>query len=124
MLWTGPREAMLFRENLCGDAVGLAKQVGSAGHVTNVSDGWVVLSFEGGDALSLLDQLMLPDLHETAFPVGAATSTVFDHMRVLICRTSDGRMLILSASSTAVSLWHGLTEQLAQMPIKENVCRT
>ena len=115
LLWTGPREVMLLRENPYGDAMGLAKQAGSAGHVTDVSDGWVVLSFEGSDALPLLDQLLLPDLHETAFLVGAVTSTVFDHMRILICRVSDARVLILSASSTAASLWHGLTEQLSQI---------
>jgi heterotetrameric sarcosine oxidase gamma subunit len=114
LLWTGPREVMLLRENLRGDAVDLATQVAAAGHVTDVSDGWVVLCFEGCDALPLLDQLLLPDLHETVFLVGAVISTVFDHMRILICRVSDARVLILSASSTAASLWHGLTEKLPQ----------
>lgn len=115
LIWTGQREVMQFFEGPNQREAALAARLGAVGHVTEVSDGWVALTLEGNDALRLLDMLTLPDLSEEAFPMGASTSTVLDHVRVLICRVATTRILILSPASSAKSLWHGLSEQLTHI---------
>lgn len=114
LLWTGVGELMSYTE---GDPVGeryLARQISKAGYVTDVSDGWIAMSLEGPDAEVLLDLITMPDLAEGSLDIGTITSTVLNHIRMLIWRQGQGRMILLSPASSANSLLHRLCDDLEQ----------
>lgn len=120
LLWTGERELFFFNEDSSVTEEALAQTLGSAGYATDVSDGWVALRLEGADALHCLDQITMPDLNSVTFETGHVTSTVYDHMRVVIWRQSADRIIILSPASSGKSLLHRLSEDLNQSSIRLN----
>ena len=56
----------------------------------------------------MLERLCPLDLHESAFPVGAAQRTVMEHMGAVILREGTDEFLLLSASSSAASFLHAV----------------
>lgn len=112
LLWSGPGQLLCISE---GHAIGeadMAQAIGDAGHMTNLSDGWIAARVTGAHAQKLVDHLVMPDLSPEGFAVGDVTSTVFAHLRVMIWRSGDDALTLLSAASSAASFWHALTGEL------------
>jgi len=123
LLWLGVGQLMSYSK---GDPIGetrMAERIAQAGNVTDLSDGWIALELEGPDALERLDLITTPDLAEGRFDVGEITSTVMNHLRVLIWRQSPTRLVLLSPASSARSLVHRLHEDLAQAPCQAEYAR-
>lgn len=123
LLWLGVGQLMSYSKD---DPIGetrMAQQIAPAGNVTELSDGWIALELEGPDALERLDLIAMPDLAEGSFDVGEITSTVINHLRVLIWRQSPTRLVLLSPASSARSLVHRLREDLAQAPCQAGYAR-
>ena len=83
ILWSGRAQAFLV--NAAPD--GLEPHAA----LTDISDGWTVLSLEGKGAAEALARLAPLDLSARAFPVGATARTALGHMQVLIFRTGPDR---------------------------------
>ncbi len=113
LLWLGVGQLMSYGTDDPIGETGMAQQIGQAGYVTDVSDGWIALELEGPDALERLDLIAMPDLADGRFDVGEITSTVVNHLRVLIWRQSPARLVLLSPASSARSLLDRLREDLA-----------
>lgn len=123
LLWLGVGQLMSYSK---GDPIGetrMAQRIAQAGNVTDLSDGWIALELEGPDALERLDLITMPDLAEGRFDVGEMTSTVMNHLRVLIWRQSPTRLVLLSPASSARSLVNRLHEDLAQAPCQTEHAR-
>ena len=118
LLWLGVGQILSYGTDDPIGETAMAQQIGQAGYVTDLSDGWVALELEGPDALERLDLITLPDLAEGCFDVGEITSTVMNHLRVLIWRQSPTRLILLSPASSARSLMHRLCGDLAQAPCR------
>lgn len=114
MLWSGAQEVMVFVEGPAVTEADLARRISASGQVTEVTDGWVVLSLRGARARALLDHIVLPDLSGDNFAVGAVVGTKLGHVRVLIWQRTADEVLILAPSSYSGALWHCLTTELGQ----------
>lgn len=118
LLWSGVGQLMSYaHETTIGEAA-LSEKIATAGYVTDVSDGWIALELEGPDAQARLDLITMPDLSTDNFGVGAVTSTVLNHIRVLIWRQASERLVLLSAASSAESFLHSLRAGLEQAPLR------
>jgi len=123
LLWSGVGQLLSYSED---DPIGetrMARQIAQAGYVTDLSDGWIAVELEGPDALERLDLITMPDLAEGRFDVGEITSTVVNHVRVLIWRRSPTRLVLLSPASSARSLLNRLREDLARAPCRAEHAR-
>lgn len=112
LLWAGVGQLFCISE---GHSIGedeLADTIEGAGHVTDLSDGWVAVSVAGARAQMLVNHLVMPDLSPESFAIGNVTSTIFAHLRVVIWRNDDESLTLLSAASSAASFWHALTGEL------------
>lgn len=86
--------------------------LGGAGYTTDQSDVWVGLRLSGPGWRGVMERLCPLDLHDSAFPVDAAVRTVMEHLGVLMIRTGEDEVLLLSASSSARSFAHALETTL------------
>lgn len=82
--------------------------VGRSGYTTNQTDAWAVLSVEGPDILPAMERICPINLTLPAFPVDASARTAMEHLGVLVVRLSEHRLLLLSASSSALSFAHSV----------------
>lgn len=112
LLWTEVGQFFCYGDKAPLGEAALAKRVGGAGYVTDLSDGWVAVQLSGAQAQNMLDQITLPDLSNEAFAIGDVTSTLMTHLRVIIWRNSDTSFTLLSAASSASSFLHALSEEL------------
>ena len=71
------------------------------------------LELAGPGAIAALERICPLDLHDSAFPVGAAGRTTMEHMSAVIIRTGPDTFLLLSASSSGMSFLHALETSLA-----------
>jgi len=113
ILWTGVGEVFVLGNEDGPDAAAMADRIGTAGYITDLSDGWIALELEGDDARARLDLVTVPDLSDDAFAVGNITSTILSHIRVLIWRRTETSLVLLSAASTGRSLFQRLRHELA-----------
>lgn len=113
LLWTGVGQYYAYCETSAQGEAAMNARLEGAGYVTDVSDGWVSFDLQGVDAQTRLDLITLPDLSDDTFQVGAVTSTVIAHLRVLIWRRAEDHFVLLTAASSARSFIHHLNEDLA-----------
>ena len=86
----------------------VAANLGQAGYYTDQSDSWAILQVSGADARGALERICPIDLHPDAFPEGAVTRTVMEHLGTIILRTGDDEFVLLSARSSAQSFLHAV----------------
>jgi len=82
--------------------------MGSAAYVTDQSDSWAILAMEGAGVRSVLARLCMLDLDAEAFPVGAVSRTVVEHLSVIVLREDADRFLLFSPRSSAQSFLHAV----------------
>lgn len=107
LLWTGIGELYVLGNEDGPDANALSEGIGDTGYVTDLSDGWIALELEGGDAQARLDLVVTPDLSEGSFAVGDVTSSILSHIRMLIWRRTETAFVLLSTASTAAPCFRG-----------------
>lgn len=108
-IWTAPDQMFLmFPRPGSDESAHLAAALDGAGYVTTQTDGWVILEVEGPETLAALERLCPLDLASKAFPVGAASRTVMEHMGAMILRLDETRFLLMSARSSAASFLHAV----------------
>ncbi|MCY4190911.1 MAG: hypothetical protein OXD42_06250 [Rhodospirillaceae bacterium] len=81
----------------------VAAAMKTAAYVTDQSDSWVLLALEGADVCPVLERLCMLDLDDAAFPAGAVSRTVMEHLSVIILRERDNRFLLFNPRSSARS---------------------
>lgn len=86
----------------------VAERLGGAGYVTLQTDAWVILELSGPDTGAAMERLCPLDLG--AMPEGGAGRTVMEHMGALVLRLGRGRLMLMSASSSAGSFAHAVEE--------------
>ncbi|MCP4316902.1 MAG: sarcosine oxidase subunit gamma [Hyphomicrobiales bacterium] len=86
----------------------VAKKLGETGYYTDQSDSWVILQLSGADVRTALERICAIDLQDSAFPVGAVTRTVMEHLGTIIMRTGHDTFVLLSARSSAKSFLHAV----------------
>jgi sarcosine oxidase subunit gamma len=89
------------------------------GSLTDQSDGRCLVRLAGPGVRDLLAKFCSLDLHDSAFPVGAAAATSIDHSAVTLWRgpdAGDGSPVyqLLVFSSFADSIWHLIAESAAE----------
>lgn len=110
---TAADQLMLIFPHATPDAAAsVAERTGGAGYTTDQTDVWLRLELSGPLARTALERLCPLDLHDSAFPMGAAARTVMEHMGAILIRTGEDRFLLLSASSSARSFRHALETTL------------
>ena len=115
ILWMGVSQYYIFdEESFTGEATMNARLDGT-GYVTDISDGWVAMVLEGPDALARIDLITLPDLAENLFNVGAVTSTILAHTRVVVWRQASEKIVLLAAASSARSFINSLAHELSML---------
>jgi methylglutamate dehydrogenase subunit D len=106
---TGPQQWLaLSREG--GDwGRRLRSALGNAGSVVEQSDGYGVLSIAGPKARAVFEKGFPIDLHQDAFPVGAAASTLVAGVGVTVWLLEEApRFEVMVARSLAGSFMHWL----------------
>ena len=88
IVWTGPGQWLLAAERREGFPALLSSLVEVAA-VSDQSHGRAVHRMSGPAAREVLSRGFMLDLHDKAFPVGAAASTVVAHIGVQIARLPD-----------------------------------
>jgi sarcosine oxidase subunit gamma len=87
--------------------------------VSDQGDGRVILEFSGPRARDALAKGIPLDLHPRAFKLGDAAQTAAAHIGLQIALCPDGATFeIVSASSTAISLWAWLTSSAAEFGLE------
>lgn len=111
-LWLGPGRALAVSEQ-AGLLARLEKKVsdGAArGYALNdVSSGRSVLRLQGTRARDVLQSGTPIDLHEDAFPIGAAAPTLHGTLNVVIHNVAETTFDIYIARSMAMDLCHAMT---------------
>lgn len=93
----------------------LASCVGESGYVTDLTGSRTVVRISGTRARDGLMKLLPIDLHEDAFCVGSAASTVAVRMPVQIWQTDEGPTYeIIASRSYGLSLWKALLAAFAE----------
>jgi len=114
LIQTSPDQFMLIFAHATPDAAAhVASRLGDTAYLTEQTDGWVRLELAGPGAIAALERICPLDLHDSAFPVGAAGRTTMEHMSAVIIRTGPDTFLLLSASSSGMSFLHALETSLA-----------
>ena len=101
LLWLGPDEFLL----LTSDGT-----VPSGDNIVDVSHRDAALAVSGPWAAWVINTFCALDLHETAFPVGMCTRTVFGKAEILLWRTAADTFRIEVARSFAPYVWACLEE--------------
>ena len=109
LIRTAPDQALLvFNDTAANAEPAVRKALKGACYTTLQTDAWVVLSLNGPGARTALERICPLDLHDSAFPEGAAQRTVMEHMGAMILREGPHSYLLLSASSSAQSFLHAV----------------
>jgi heterotetrameric sarcosine oxidase gamma subunit len=101
LLWLGPDEFLLLASDLAAPSL--------AGTV-DVSHRDTALTVSGPRAAWAINAFCALDLHQTAFPVGMCTRTVFGKAEVVLWRTAVETFRIEVARSFAPYVWACLEE--------------
>ena len=86
----------------------------SEGSVVALSHSRCYLRLGGAKVTNLLNRGLRLDLRDHAFPVGASALTELHGLGVLLIRRDKAQYDLLFMRSTALNLWHWLTESAAQ----------
>ncbi|MDJ0824783.1 MAG: sarcosine oxidase subunit gamma family protein [Rhodobacter sp.] len=109
LIRTGPDQLLLAFAHAAPDAEPrVAKALKGAAYTTDQTGAWAVLELSGPNCRTVLERICPLDLHDMAFPVGAAHRTLMEHLGVLILHTDADTFLLMSASSSAMSFLHAL----------------
>ncbi len=99
-------------------AASLQAVIGDEGSVTDQAGAYGVLRLSGPKVRNALAKLIGVDLHERAFAVDAAASTMAAHIPVVLWRLADpaggGCFEVAVQRSYAVSFWEALTASAAE----------
>ena len=106
--WTGPDQYMLklSGENIDAD-IDAAKGLGGAAYATLQSDGWASLHLRGGAIYDILERFMPLNLRDA--PPNYAARSVAHHIALIILKSSDTELTLLTPRSSAQSFLDGLT---------------
>ncbi|MEX3009737.1 sarcosine oxidase subunit gamma [Hoeflea sp. TYP-13] len=86
----------------------VSKKLGENGYYTDQSDSWVFIQLSGTAARTALERICPIDIHADAFPIGAVTRTVMEHLGTIITRTGEDTFVLISARSSAKSFLHAV----------------
>ena len=101
-IWLAQDQLMLVFPDTSGTAEhDVQDALNGTGYTTEQTDVWATIVVEGPGTRTALERLCPLDLHDDAFPVGAAARTVMEHMGTIIVRTGQETYLLMSASSSA-----------------------
>ncbi len=100
----------LFSHDIPNAAEHISAKLGTNGYTTDQTDAWVMIEVSGPDVLAALERLCPIDLDQSVFAVGAYARTVMEHMGGTIVRLDSDRFLLMSASSSAGSFLHAVTQ--------------
>lgn len=109
MLGLQPGQWFAFFPHAGDDALSsVSEKLGMGGYYTDQSDSWAVLEISGERAREALERICPLDLHPTAFPKGAVSRTVMEHLGVINLRTGEDTFTLMSARSSAQSFLHAV----------------
>lgn len=105
--WTGPEQYMLklSGENIHAD-IDAATDLGGAAYATLQSDGWASLHLRGEAIYDVLERFMPLNLRDA--PHGFAARTMAHHIAVIILKSNDTELTLLTPRSSALSFLDGL----------------
>ncbi|WP_323765473.1 sarcosine oxidase, gamma subunit [Marinovum sp.] len=108
VFWIGPEQWMIEAPHASHEdlAAQVKAAVGSAGSVTEQSDGWVRFDLEGVRCHDVLELCCNAD--SRAMAVGAVTRTRIEHLGCFLIRRGTGHFSVLGPRSSAGSLHHAL----------------
>ncbi len=109
LAWTGRDQAFLL-------GVAAPMIPASAAAVTDQSDAWAGLIFEGPGAHDALMRWVPIDLRPERFAIGSAIRAPIYHMQAIILRLTANRFDLLVFRSMARTAWHEI--ELAMMTIE------
>lgn len=99
---------VLFDHDDTGAAAIVAGRLGDAGYYTDQSDSWAMLTISGPKSRSALERICPIDLDRQAFPEGAVTRTVMEHLGTIIVCEGEDSFVLMSARSSAKSFLHAV----------------
>ena len=83
-----------------------SEQLPAGVYLTDQSDSWLLLRLLGTDVRRLLERGCMLDLDTGLFPPQSLARTSLEGMGVVIVAEEVGQYLLLSARSSASSIWH------------------
>lgn len=117
LIWSGPDQFMVYapRTDEASQLEAIRNAFAGTASLSDQSDGRCLIRVSGPRGRDALAKFCSLDLHDRAFPVGAAASTAVDHTAVNFWRDVDGadghpvyNMLVFT--SFADSLWHTMAD--------------
>ena len=111
LLWSAPYQYLLLAGDLTAEARAALAAVSA---LSEQSDGRAVLRLSGAKVRQALAKGCMLDLDDSAFPVGAVSSTSIAHMGVQIWRVDATHYELLVARSMAGSFWSWLEGSAAE----------
>jgi sarcosine oxidase subunit gamma len=125
LIWSGPDQFMALSPASSDQSSVDAVRAAFAGvaSVSDQSDGRCLVRLSGTRVRECLAKLCSVDLHESAFPIGAAAAASIDHSAVNMWRGADGLHLdpvfyILVFASFAESVWHAILEAASEYRVE------
>lgn len=94
---------LLFPHEGAGAENVVATGIAEAGYLFDQSDAWAMLRLQGPHSRAALERICMLDLDDAAFPDGAVSRTLMEHLSVIILREARDRYLLMSPRSSAGS---------------------
>ena len=126
LIWSGADQIMALSPRATGayqPVRALSAIFEDVASLSDQSDGRCLVRMSGPRVRDMLAKLSSVDLHDHAFPVGAAATTSVDHTAVNLWRDADAAdgspvFNLLVFSSFADSIWDGIVDAAAEYGIE------
>jgi sarcosine oxidase subunit gamma len=126
LIWSGADQIMALSPRAAGALQplrALSAVFEGVASLSDQSDGRCLVRMSGPRVRDMLAKLSSVDLHDHAFPVGAAATTSVDHTAVNLWRDADAAdgspvFNLLVFSSFADSIWDGIVDAAAEYGIE------
>lgn len=127
LIWSGPDQFLVLSPHQPGDHFARLREVfAGVASLSDQSDGRCLIRISGPGARQALAKFLSLDIHESAFPAGAAATTSVDHTAVNFWRepgSVDGNAVfnMLVFTSFADSLWHVVLDSSLEYGVRASV---
>nr|WP_210328964.1 sarcosine oxidase subunit gamma family protein [Mesorhizobium amorphae] len=118
LIWSGPDQFFVLSKAGKHSIEAVGSAFAGSASLSDQSHARVLTSVSGTKARAMLAKLTSIDLHQGAFPIGAAAATSMDHTSVTLWRGDDrdGQAVfnLLVFATFAESLWHTMLDAAAE----------
>jgi sarcosine oxidase subunit gamma len=130
LIWSGPQQflALAHGNGFADPLASLRQAFAGIASLSDQSDGRCLIRLSGPRIRDTLAKICSLDLHDTAFPVGAAAATSIDHTNVSLWRCPDAPgegpvYHLLVFTSFADSLWRTILDSAAEFGVETSTER-